>query len=143
MPKAGVLVFDNFNNKILTISNQFDENIGLPKGECDETENIYDTEFRELSEETGLEFTIRPKIKGKFRIKFQNITIFIVELPNGSLYDFSPDDEIKINENIYNIKWRTYNDLIYNFDKLNFTLKKNNKKKNKIFQPEVQKLFVN
>lgn len=119
--KAGILVYDNFNNKILTISNQLDQNIGLPKGKKESNENLYDCAFRELYEETGLLFTLRPKNQYDFTMG-KKIKIYVVNLPSGSEYEFSPHEEIKNKEYIYNIKWRTLEELISNMNYLNYTI---------------------
>lgn len=140
MSKAGILVYDNFNKKILTISNQFDENIGIPKGSLKRSETHYDAAFRELFEETGLLFTKRPQIKQTINLGKQKL-IFIVNLPNGSQYNFTPNDDIKIQENIYNITWRTLDDLILNLNKTNFTIRKGKGGKNRLLT-KIHDLFI-
>lgn len=139
--KAGILLYDNFNNKILTISNHLDQNIGLPKGEIESNENLYDCAFRELYEETGLLFTSRPKIQYEFTMG-KIIRICVINLPSGSEYEFSPNDEIKNKESICNVKWRTLEELVSNINTLNYTIKVG-KSTNKHISDNIKKLFTN
>ena len=136
--KAGILVYDNFNKKILTISNQLDQNIGLPKGQIEPNENVYDCAFRELYEETGLLFSQRPKIQYEFKIR-KKIRIFVINLPSGSEYNFLPNDEIKNKECIYYVKWRKLDELVSNINFLNYTIKVG---KNKHISENIKKLFT-
>ena len=133
-------MYDNVNNKILTISNTFDQNIGLPKGECNKQENINDAAFRELHEETGLLFTIQPEIQYTFTIK-NKLTIIVVYLPNGSELQLSPNKDMAIKENISNVTWRTYENLISNLEHVNYTLKKNKKSDTKDILAKIKNIF--
>jgi len=123
--KAGVIVYDNLKRKLLTISNQFDANIGLPKGNVEEHETDYEAAFRELYEETGLKFddNNKPKIVAEYynRSVGDGCLFYVIHLPNGSLNNnlFKPQES----ENIYNVKWRTFADLKSNILVLNLTIR--------------------
>ena len=133
--KAGIVVFDNLNKQILTISNQFDANIGLPKGSIEYNESSYNAAFRELYEETGLKFDNKPAIQSKFYNNRCNCEFFIIYMPNGSQTKIDWKLE---SENIYNVKWRTLDELIENKQLLNFTFKSS---KNVIIK-RIYKLFT-
>lgn len=128
--KAGVIVYDNLKRKLLTISNQFDANIGLPKGNVEDHESDYEAAFRELYEETGLKFddNNKPKIVAEYynRSVGDGCLFYVIYLPNGSLNNnvFKPQES----ENICNVKWRTLEELTSNNLVLNLTIRtsKNN-----------------
>lgn len=142
MKKAGILVFDNVKQKILTVSNMFDENIGIPKGNCEESEHLLDAAFRELYEETGLSFSKRPHIVGKYST-INKCHIFIIHLPNGSDTKFQPTEQMKLTENIYNITWRSYAEIVARFDKVNYTMKGRKRKNQPIhIHPKISQLFL-
>jgi len=123
--KAGVLLYDNINKKILTVSNEDDHDIGIPKGSVNKGESSLEAGFRELKEETGIIFQDLPKIVDTFEFKFNksNIIIYVVLFPNGSTIDHH---YIAPSEHIYNVKWRTKTDIITNIEHVNTTIRKKN-----------------
>ncbi len=123
--KAGILLYDNINRKVLTVSNAYEENIGLPKGSIEYNEIPLEAAFRELEEETGIVFQDIPKIVNQFFISKIDTIIFVILFPNGSNH---PINFSLPGENIYNIKWRTKEELLSNINKCNRTIRsvKNN-----------------
>ena len=107
--KAGVVVFDNVYKKVLTISNQFDANIGLPKGSIENGEDSYNAAFRELYEETGIKFDNKPEIVSEFINRNCDCKFYVIYLPKASCKEISWKVET---ENIFHIKWRTLEELI-------------------------------
>lgn len=118
--KAGVIVYDPIYQKILVVSNQHNENIDIPKGGVKRGEDPLETAFRELKEETGLIFTIKPKIqKAK---KFDKICYYIVHVPEASVYCQFQASEQQQKENIHNIVWVTLEFIDCNKNSCNRTL---------------------
>ena len=122
--KAGVVVFDNVYKKVLTISNQFDANIGLPKGSIENGEDSYNAAFRELYEETGIKFDNKPEIVSEFINRNCDCKFYVIYLPKASCKEISWKVET---ENIFHIKWRTLEELITNKQLVNYTFKNRNK----------------
>lgn len=122
--KAGVVVFDNVYKKVLTISNQFDANIGLPKGSIENGEDSYNAAFRELYEETGIKFDNKPEIVSEFINRNCDCKFYVIYLPKASCKEISWKVET---ENIFHIKWRTLEELITNKHLVNYTFKNRNK----------------
>lgn len=122
--KAGVVVFDNVYKKVLTVSNQFDANIGLPKGSIEPNEDSYNAAFRELYEETGIKFDNKPEIVSEFINKNCDCKFYVIYLPKASCKEISWKVET---ENIFHIKWRTLEELITNKQLVNYTFKNRNK----------------
>ena len=139
--KVGVIVYDPLNKKILTISNQFGDNIGIPKGTWDDTDaTCYDGALRELKEETGLSFgENKPPVHSEIYIRTHECLLFVIHLENGC---DTADVCAPQTENIYHVQWMTCDEIIANISRCNYTLRKQTRrgKTNKI-NPKVQSLF--
>ncbi len=128
LKKAGILIIDPIHQKLLTINNQYGHNRGVPKGSILQDETPLEAAFRELKEETGLEFDAqsRPKIQ-KYYKPLTTMILFIVHIPGGSeTLQLQPPESAKL-ENIHNIQWRTYEELAEQEQHINKTFKRSGK----------------
>ena len=96
-PKAGVLIFDKSQRKVLAVKNCYNPNNpkwGLPKGHMEEDEDFIRCAKRELYEETGLVIDIKdddPYIKINNSIYYVYFVLNIVD-------NITPIDTNEINE---------------------------------------------
>ncbi|MFY7731752.1 MAG: NUDIX domain-containing protein [Flavobacterium sp.] len=120
--KAGVVLYDNIHKKIMTVSNDFDDNIGIPKGNIERGESELEAAFRELSEETGIVFHDLPPILKKFYTYDGAVAAFVVLFPNGSVTIGDYVNQTP-RENIKYITWRNRANLMDNIHITNKTIR--------------------
>lgn len=119
---VGAYIFNVKTKKMLLILSKHDR-LSIPKGFLNLNETYYEAAMREILEETGLHIQINeatPFVVSQ-KSKLTRKRVYFIINYDPSLYEKNQLKPIDINE-IKQVKWFTYNEIVQNIYKCNYTI---------------------